>query len=91
MECIMDANDNSNSLKFPQKENQYQPWPDLLTEDELIRYLRIPEISRAKNYHYAIDNLKRFHDLPRVHICGQPLYPKEAIQDWIRKQTEKGV
>jgi hypothetical protein len=88
----MDTSDHSNSLKFPQrKEVPDQNWPDLLTEAELIRYLRIPEVSRAKNYHYAIDNLKRFHNLPRVHICGQPLYPKEAVLDWIRKQTEKGA
>jgi hypothetical protein len=91
MERIMDTSSNSNSLIFPQKEDRYQPWPDLLTEAELICYLRIPEVSRAKNYRHAIDNLKRFHDLPRIHICGQPLYPKEAIQDWIRKQTEKSA
>jgi len=64
--------------------------PVLLTEKELIEFLRIPEVSKAKNYHNVIDNLKRFHDLPRVHICGQPLYPREAIQEWIREKTVLG-
>ncbi len=64
--------------------------PDLMTTEELIQYLRIPEVSKAKNYHNVVDNLKRFHDLPRIHICGQPLYPREAIHEWIRKNTTEG-
>ncbi len=64
--------------------------PVLMTESELIEFLRIPEVSRAKDHRNVIDNLKRFHDLPRIHICGQPLYPREAIQEWIRDNTTKG-
>ena len=64
--------------------------PDLMTEAEVIEYLRIPEVSKAKDYRNAIYNLKRMHDLPRVYICGQPLYPREAIDDWIRSRTERG-
>lgn len=75
---------------LPGPNGQYRPCPDLLTEAELIEYLRIPEISKAKDYHNVIDNLKRFHDLPRIHICGQPLYPRESIQEWIRTKTVKG-
>ena len=63
--------------------------PELMTEAELICFLRIPEVSKATNYHNAIDNLKRMHDLPRIHICGQPLYPREAIVEWIRDRTTK--
>jgi len=54
-----------------------------------LLYLRIPEVSKAKNYHNAIYNLKRMHNLPYIHICGQPLYPREAIDEWIRSKTEK--
>ncbi|MCP4707599.1 MAG: hypothetical protein GY869_03155 [Planctomycetes bacterium] len=72
------------------QDNQPHQFPDLLTESELIEYLRIPEVSKAKNYHNVIDNLKRYHGLPRIHISGQPLYPLEAIQEWIRNQTAKG-
>lgn len=64
--------------------------PDLLSEKELIQYLRIPEVSRAKDHRNVIDNLKRFHDLPRIHICGKPLYPLEAIREWIKKNTTNG-
>ena len=62
----------------------------LMTEVELITFLRIPEISKAKNYHNTIDNLKRFHNLPRIHICGKPLYPQDAIMEWIQKNTTGG-
>ena len=64
--------------------------PVLMTESELIDFLRIPEVSKAKDHHNVIANLKRFHDLPRVHICGQPLYPRDAIVEWIRDNTNKG-
>ena len=61
----------------------------LMTEDQLIEYLRIPEISKGKNPHNVIDNLKRMHDLPCIHICKQPLYPIEAIRQWIMEKVEK--
>ena len=65
---------------IPGLEGRYRPCPELLTESDLIAYLRITEISKAKDFHNVINNLKRFHDLPRINICGQPLYPREAIQ-----------
>lgn len=67
-----------------------RPCPDILTEAELIDYPRIHEVSKAKDYHNVIDNLERFHDLPRIHICGKPLYPREAIQEWVRDNTNRG-
>jgi len=77
--------------------NEYRPrprlpavWPSLLTEEELILYLRIPWVSQAKNFHNAIENLKRYHDLPCIHICNRCLYPRKAIDEWIEAQTEKG-
>jgi hypothetical protein len=42
-----------------------------MTEDELIAYLRIPEVSKSKDYHNVVENLKRMHQLPRIHICGR--------------------
>jgi hypothetical protein len=61
--------------------------PDLMTEEELIVYLRIPEISKSTSHHNVIENLKRMHQLPRIHICGKPLYPREAVREWIRRKT----
>ena len=63
---------------------------EIMTESEVIRFLRIPEVSNSKNYHNVIENLKRMHDLPRVHICGKPLYPREAIKEWIKEKTING-
>ncbi|HEW78741.1 MAG TPA: hypothetical protein ENH34_02075 [Phycisphaerales bacterium] len=62
-------------------------FPDLLTKEELIKFLRIPEVSKAQDYHNVIAHLKRIHDLPCIHICRQPLYPIEAIRKWIEEKT----
>ena len=57
-----------------------QEW---MTEAELIEYLRIPEISSARDHKNVIDNLKRMRNLPRIHLCHKPLYPKKAIDQWL--------
>ncbi|MFC1737957.1 hypothetical protein ACFL1G_02775 [Planctomycetota bacterium] len=62
-------------------------YPDLMTEAELIEYLRIPEVSRSDNFHNVIENLKRMRDLPRMHICSKALFPLKAVRDWIVKET----
>ena len=67
-----------------------EPASELMTEDELIAYLRIPEVSKSKDYHNVIENLKRMHQLPRIHICGKPLYPREAIKEWVKEKTTNG-
>ena len=72
---------------LPNGNGEFAPCPELLTEDELILFLRIPQISNSHNYHNVVDNLKRMHDLPRIHICGKPLYPIEAIRQWIANKT----
>ena len=64
----------------------YQEFPDLMTEEELVVFLRITEISSAKNFHNVIENLKRMHGLPRLHLCGKALYPREAIKEWIKNR-----
>jgi hypothetical protein len=67
-----------------------EPTSELMTEDELIAYLRIPEVSKSKDYHNVIENLKRMHQLPRIHICGRPLYPRGAIKEWVKGKTTNG-
>lgn len=59
-------------------------FPDLMTEAELIEFLRIPEISNSNNYHNVIENLKRMHDLPRITICNKNLYPLDAVRQWVK-------
>ena len=64
---------------------------NLMTEDELIKFLRIPHISKAKNYHNVIAHLKRYRNLPCIHLCRQPLYPIQAILKWIEETTQKEI
>jgi hypothetical protein len=58
-----------------------------MTEEELLKFLRIPEISNSNNHHNVIEHLKRYRDLPRIHICNKALYPKKAILEWVEKET----
>jgi len=60
---------------------------ELMTEEELLKFLRIPEISNSNNHHNVIEHLKRYRDLPRIHICNKALYPKKAILEWVEKET----
>jgi len=67
----------------------YVLWPELLTEAELVQYLRIPEVSTATDYTNVIQNLKRMHGLPCIHISKQPLYPLEAIRRWVYEKVAR--
>ena len=60
---------------------------DLMTIDEVITFLRIPEVSTAQNYHNVIKNLIRFRSLPRIHIGKKLLFPKQAVLEWVEKET----
>lgn len=64
-------------------------FPDLLTEEELVKFLRISKISNSVDFHNVIEHLKRFRNLPRIHICNKTLYPKKAILEWIDAQIIK--
>ena len=75
---------------LPNGNGEFSPCPELLTEDELILFLRIPQISNSKNYHNVIEHLKKFRGLPRIHICRKALYPKRAILKWMGKETDVG-
>jgi hypothetical protein len=63
---------------------------ELMTEAELVQFLRIPEISNSKKYHNVIEHLKKCRGLPRIHICRKALYPKKAILEWMEKETDVG-
>ena len=63
------------------------PTPDLMTEQELVRFLRIPQVSKATGYSNVVKNLIRFRDLPRIHICKKLLFPRKAVLEWIEKET----
>jgi hypothetical protein len=44
---------------LPNPDGRLLRCPTVMTEDELIRFLRTPEISTATNYQHVIENLKR--------------------------------
>jgi len=69
---------------------QSVPCPPIMTEEELIRFLRIPEISSATDYHHVIENLKRKHGLPRIHLCGKTLYLTDSVKAWLRQRVTCG-
>ena len=71
-------------------DNNLKSYPELMTESELIEFLRIPETSNAQNYHNVIENLKRVHGLPRVSICGKNVYLKESILEWLKSRITTG-
>ena len=75
---------------LPDGNGGFTPCPELLTEDELINFLRIPEVSKADDYSNVIANLKRMHDLPRIHLCGKTLYPTREIMKWITEKSTTG-
>lgn len=75
---------------MPDGNGGFMPCPELLTEEELIRLLRVPEISKAKDHHSVIANLKRMHDLPRLHLCGRTVYPTKEIAKWISEKCNSG-
>ena len=76
--------------KMPEGRDAWQPVPQLMTQNELVRFLRIPEISTAKNQHNVIEHLKRYRSLPRIRLCNKTLYPLNAILEWIEKETTDG-
>jgi len=65
-------------------------FPALMTESELIDFLRIPLISKAVDHHNVIENLRRMRGLPVLHLCRQRLFWRPAIAKWIEEQLEKG-
>ena len=67
-----------------------RPVPDLMTEKEVIEFLRIPEVSSSRDHHNVIEHLKRYRRLPRIRICNRVLYPRDAIRKWIEKETTNG-
>jgi hypothetical protein len=64
-------------------------YPELMTETELMHFLRIPDVSPSANPHHVVENLKRFHHLPCIHISRQPLYPLAAMRRWVEDKLVK--
>ncbi|HXK36589.1 MAG TPA: hypothetical protein VJ553_03330 [Candidatus Paceibacterota bacterium] len=75
---------------LPNPDGRLLHWPTLLTEEELIRFLRIPEISSATDYRNVVENLKREHGLPRIHLCGRAVYLTDSVKQWLQQRVTCG-
>jgi hypothetical protein len=80
---------SNGNLRAPTLDHEHCMFPLLLTEDEVIDLLRIPEVSKAADYHNVIENLKRVRGLPCIYISRKPLYPFTAFQNWLEEEAEK--
>ncbi len=75
---------------LPGSDGALGPCPTVMTEDELIRFLRISEISRAENHRHVVENLKRKHGLPRIHLCGRSVYLTDSVKQWLQQRVTSG-
>jgi hypothetical protein len=80
----------ASSAIFASTGDDIQFYQTVMTEDELIRFLRIPEISGATDYHHVIENLKRNHGLPRIHLCGKTVYLTDSVKHWLQRHVTYG-
>ncbi len=62
---------------------------ELMTQQELCEFLRIPDIAKEQKPEHIIANLKRMHGLPCLHIARQPLYPRQAVLQWLQDKAAK--
>ncbi len=75
---------------LPDSAGGFLPCPTVMTEEELIQFLRIPEISNANNHRHVIENLKRNHGLPRIHLCGRTVYLTDSVRQWLQQHVTYG-
>jgi len=75
---------------LPSPDGTFGPCPTIMTEEELIHFLRIPEISSATDYRNVIENLKRQHGLPRIHLCGKTVYLTDSVKQWLQRHVTCG-
>lgn len=66
-------------------------YPDVMTEPEVVEYLRIPALSDAKaaNYKFVIDNLIRMRGLPCLHLCRKRAFCLSEVRQWVLGQSAK--
>jgi hypothetical protein len=78
------------SAILPSTKGAFSPCPTVMTEEELIRFLRIPEVSRAASHRHVIENLKRMHGLPRIYLCGTAVYLTDSVKHWLQQRVTCG-
>ncbi len=64
------------------------PCPTVMTEAELIAFLRIPQISGAKDPHNVVEWLKRARGLPFIPLSHKCVYSLPSILKWLSGEVE---
>jgi len=70
---------SNHGLEQKMTDNGGQATPELMTEAELVIFLRIPEIGKSRDHHNVIESLKRMRRLPPIHARRGPVDSREAI------------
>ncbi|MFC1738601.1 helix-turn-helix domain-containing protein [Planctomycetota bacterium] len=76
------------SSVLPDGNGGFTPSPELLTEDEAIRYLRLDTIEIK----HPDDTLRRYREagvLQGVQISKKVFYPRSELERFIKQQMEK--
>ena len=60
--------------------------PDLLTQEEAIRKLRLDAVN-LKRPKEALRYLRRTGQVEYVKVCGRILFPKRALADYVRRNS----
>ena len=66
-------------------EHQLDIFPELMTENELVEFLRIPVVSQVEDYGNVIANLKRMEDF----FVGRSSEQRRAVHQKHRMATEQ--
>ncbi len=66
----------------------FQPTPDILTQKEAIRFLRL-DTTRTRFPQNTLQRYRKESGLKTVQIGRQILYPKKGLEEFIEKQMEK--
>ena len=73
---------------LPDGNGGFTPCPELMTEDEAIRYLRLDTIN-IKNPAATIRRYREAGTLRGVQMSKKIFYPRKELQQFIERQIEK--
>ena len=59
-------------------------FPELLTQEEAIRLLRLDSLD-LKRPKEALRYLRRTGQIAYVKVCGKVLFPREALEEYVRR------
>ena len=73
---------------MPDGNGSFQPTPDLLTQKEAIRFLRLDTI-QTRFPQNTLQRYRKESGLKTVQLGKQILYPKKTLEEFIERQMAK--